>query len=85
MNTLEDTSGDTGTLVASDADGDALIYTIVTNGTKGTATVTDATTGAFSYTPAANANGIDSFTFKARDGSIDSNVATGDGDDHGGQ
>ena len=75
LTTLEDTSA-TGTLVASDADGDALTYTIVTNGTKGTATVTDATTGAFSYTPAANANGIDTFTFKARDASVDSNVAT---------
>src|SRR5207247_6564482 len=28
------------------------------------------------YTPAANYNGSDSFTFKANDGTVDSNVAT---------
>jgi uncharacterized repeat protein (TIGR01451 family) len=32
--------------------------------------------GSFSYTPAANYNGSDSFTYKANDGSLDSNVAT---------
>ncbi|HEY2988555.1 MAG TPA: Ig-like domain-containing protein, partial [Candidatus Binatia bacterium] len=31
--------------------------------------------GSFSYTPAANFNGTDSFTYKANDGSLDSNVA----------
>src|SRR5262249_372551 len=32
--------------------------------------------GSFTYTPAANYNGPDSFTYKANDGSADSNVAT---------
>jgi hypothetical protein len=32
--------------------------------------------GSFSYTPAANFNGVDSFTYKANDGQADSNVAT---------
>src|SRR5439155_1034591 len=32
--------------------------------------------GTFSYSPALNYNGSDSFTFKANDGSLDSNVAT---------
>ena len=32
--------------------------------------------GSFTYTPAANWNGVDSFTYKANDGSADSNVAT---------
>src|SRR5205085_998216 len=32
--------------------------------------------GSFSYTPAANYNGPDSFTYKANDGTIDSNIAT---------
>src|SRR2546425_2844811 len=32
--------------------------------------------GSFTYTPASNYNGPDSFTFKANDGSLDSNVAT---------
>ena len=75
LTTPEDTLA-TGTLVATDVDNDALTYAIVTNGSKGTATITNAATGAFSYTPAANANGTDTFTFKARDGSIDSNIAT---------
>src|SRR5262249_11225689 len=30
----------------------------------------------FTYAPAANYNGLDSFTYKANDGSLDSNVAT---------
>src|SRR5207247_1117932 len=32
--------------------------------------------GGFSYTPAANYNGLDSFTYKANDGTADSNTAT---------
>ena len=32
--------------------------------------------GSFSYTPNSNFNGIDSFTYKANDGTSDSNVAT---------
>ena len=32
--------------------------------------------GSFTYTPAANFNGTDSFTYKANDGTADSNVAT---------
>ena len=75
LTTLEDTPAN-GTLVATDVDGDALTYSIVTNGGKGTATITNAATGAFTYTPNLNANGADSFTFKANDGTVDSNVAT---------
>ncbi|MCJ8267963.1 MAG: cadherin-like domain-containing protein, partial [Psychrosphaera sp.] len=54
-------------------DGDTLTYIIVTPPTKGTLT------GAGSnrtYTPNENANGSDSFTFKANDGTVDSTVAT---------
>ena len=75
LTTLEDTPA-SGTLVATDVDGDTLTYSIVTNGTKGTATVTNAVTGAFTYTPNANANGTDSFTYKANDGTANSNVST---------
>jgi hypothetical protein len=75
LTTAEDTAK-SGTLSASDADGDALTYSIVANGTKGVAAITNAATGAFTSTPNANAKGADSFTFKARDGSVDSNTAT---------
>src|SRR5439155_479972 len=66
----------TGNLVATDVDGNALTFSIVTNGTKGAASITNAATGAFSYTPLPNVNGTDTFTFKANDGLLDSNVAT---------
>src|SRR4029077_12944866 len=75
LTTLEDTPG-TGTLAATDVDGDALTFSIVANGSKGTATITNATTGAYTYTPNPNANGADSFTFKAHDAALDSNTAT---------
>lgn len=65
-----------GTLTASDSDGDALTYSIVDNGTKGKAVVTDASTGAFTYTPNGGETGTDMFTFKANDGQSDSNIAT---------
>ncbi len=67
----------TGTLAASDVDGDALTYEVVAQGTKGVVAITNATTGAFTYTPNGNTNGADSFTFKATDPSgTASNVAT---------
>ena len=65
-----------GTLTASDADGDQLTYSIVVNGTKGSAVITNAATGEFTYTPSANVNGTDTFSFKVNDGTIDSNIAT---------
>jgi VCBS repeat-containing protein len=60
------------TLTASDIDGSALTYTVVSQGTKGVVTISNAATGAFTYVPDANANGSDSFTYKANDGSLDS-------------
>jgi hypothetical protein len=73
--TSEDTSA-SNALVASDIDGNPLTYRIVTNGSKGTATITNASTGAYSYVPQPNANGTDTFTFVANDGTADSNTAT---------
>lgn len=61
------------TLTASDVDGDALTFAVVTPPAHGTLT------GAapnLTYTPAANYNGNDSFTFKANDGTVDSNNGT---------
>jgi hypothetical protein len=67
----------TGALAGADVDGDALSYSIVAQGAKGTAVISNIATGAFTYTPNANANGVDSFTFKVTDtGGLASNVST---------
>ncbi|MCI0379173.1 MAG: Ig-like domain-containing protein [Gemmataceae bacterium] len=72
--TNEDTTL-TDTLPASDVDGDALTYALVSGPAHGVVTV-NGTTGVYSYTPAENYHGPDSFTFKANDGQLDSNTAT---------
>jgi hypothetical protein len=61
------------TLTATDLDGDPLTYSIVNGPTNGTLTGTGPNV---TYTPAANYLGPDSFTFKANDGALDSNIAT---------
>ena len=61
------------TLVATDADGDALTYQIVAEPAHGALSGTPPNV---TYTPAAGYSGSDSFTFKANDGMADSNVAT---------
>ena len=61
------------TLTASDVDGDALTYILVALPAHGTL---GGTAPNLTYTPAVNYNGPDSFTFKANDGTVDSNVAT---------
>jgi VCBS repeat-containing protein len=58
----------------TDANGDALTAVKVTDPSHGTVTLN--ASGALVYTPAANYNGPDSFTYKANDGTADSNVAT---------
>ena len=75
LTTLEDTPG-SGTLAGDDVDNDPLTYSVVTNATHGTVVVTDAATGAYTYTPDLNSNGSDSFTFKADDGTVDSDPVT---------
>jgi hypothetical protein len=66
-----------GTLSASDTDGDALTFAVVGNPSHGSVSITNASTGAFTYTPASNYSGSDSFTFHATDsaGNV-SNTAT---------
>src|SRR5207248_7177809 len=61
------------TLLASDVDGDLLTFSIVTNPAHGTLSGNGASR---TYTPAKDYNGTDSFTFKANDGTVDSNIAT---------
>ena len=58
----------------ADVDGNALTAVLVAGPTKGT--LTPNANGSFSYTPNANYNGADSFTYRANDGTANSNVAT---------
>jgi VCBS repeat-containing protein len=62
-----------GTLGASDVEGDALSFSLAGNGAHGTASVQP--DGSYLYTPAADFYGTDSFSFRANDGSADSNAA----------
>lgn len=56
-----------GRMSASDPEGDALEYIIVSYPKKGTLTVTDRQTGEFKYTPRKSYDGKDSFVFVVRD------------------
>ena len=58
----------------TDADGDTLTATKVSDPAHGTATL--GADGSFSYTAESNFSGDDSFSYQANDGSLDSNVAT---------
>ena len=70
--TPEDTAV-TATALANDADGDALVYTIVGTTQFGTLS---GTAPDYLYTPNTDFQGIDSFTFTVNDGNADSNVGT---------
>ena len=58
----------------TDVDGDSLGAVVVSGPGHGTLTLNP--DGSFTYTPAANFNGTDSFSYRARDAALDSNVAT---------
>ena len=60
-------------LTASDANGDPLTYSVVSQPTHGTLS---GTAPSLTYTPATDYIGADSFAFKANDGTADSNTAT---------
>jgi hypothetical protein len=64
------------TLSATDPDDDELTFSIVSAPSHGTLTGFNAETGTVVYTPYPDYHGDDSFTFKANDGTADSNVAT---------
>jgi hypothetical protein len=72
VSTDEDTARQI-TLGASDAEAATLLFSVVSVPAHG---VLSGAAPNLTYTPAANYNGPDSFTFKANDGSLDSNVAT---------
>lgn len=67
----------TGVLPASDIDGGAVAFSVVTAPTKGTLVIDDASTGAFTFTPNAGAIGYDTFTFRAANGDGASSTASG--------
>jgi len=73
------TDEDSGDVVwgfsAADIDSSTLTYGIVTGPAKGTVKLGPGA-GQFTYTPDPDYSGSDSFTYKANDGSLDSNVAT---------
>jgi VCBS repeat-containing protein len=58
----------------TDSDGDALKAVKVSDPAHGSVTLND--DGSYTYVPAAAYSGPDSFTYKANDGTADSNVAT---------
>jgi hypothetical protein len=60
-------------LGASDIDGDSLTYLVLSGPSHGTLSGSGKT---LTYSPAADYHGSDTFTFKANDGSEDSNTAT---------
>ena len=64
-----------GTLTATDTLNVTLSYAIVTQPAHGTLKLSSASS-AYTYTPANGYLGADSFTWKANDGSSDSNIAT---------
>ena len=64
----------TSSVTASDVEGDELGFSLV--GDVGHGALSFGTDGSYSYTPDLNFNGSDSFSFKANDGELDSNVAT---------
>ena len=64
------------TLTATDPNNDPLIYSIVTPPAHGTLSPSTPGGAARTYTPTTGYVGPDSFTFKANDGTVDSNTAT---------
>ena len=63
-------------LVATDPDGDVLAYSIVGGPGHGVLEYGMGELPALTYIPNPTWSGVDSFTFKANDGLIDSNIAT---------
>jgi len=64
------------TLTATDPNNNPLTYSIVAQPTHGSVSPTTPGGPSRTYTPANNYLGPDSFTFKANDGTVDSNTAT---------
>jgi VCBS repeat-containing protein len=63
-------------VLAGDVDVDSAGLTAILVAGPSRGTLSLQSSGAFTYTPAANANGADSFTYRASDGALQSSVAT---------
>ena len=63
-----------GTLAAVDVDSGALTFAMISQPAHGSVVI--AANGGYTYTPSLDFNGSDSFTFRANDGALNSNVAT---------
>src|SRR4029450_6757832 len=63
-------------VLSNDTDVDANSLTAIQVSGPAHGSLTLNVNGSLTYTPAANYNGPDSFTYKANDGTVDSNVAT---------
>ena len=61
-------------VTGTDIDANPLTYAVVAGPSHGS--IAFNVNGSFSYIPALNYNGADSFTFKANDGQLDSNIST---------
>ncbi|MBB6694421.1 cadherin-like beta sandwich domain-containing protein [Cohnella xylanilytica] len=72
--TINQNTTGTGTLTATDADGDPLTYLLVSPPSKGIASVSNS--GSYTYTPYWDVTGIDTFQYQVNDGTVSSNVAT---------
>jgi VCBS repeat-containing protein len=73
--TAEDTANEI-TLIASDADGNSLAYSIVAGPSSSMGTLGAVVGNKVTFTPTANFSGTATFTFKANDGTVDSNTET---------
>lgn len=75
LNTIEDTAVN-GQLFGFDADGDTLVFSVVSNPSKGEISNLNPSTGFYTYTPNQNASGADSFTYRVSDSVVTSSVKT---------
>ncbi|NOT71413.1 MAG: tandem-95 repeat protein [Hyphomicrobium sp.] len=68
INPLNEDQAATGSLTATDSDGDTLIYKVKAGAAPAKGQIALHTDGTFTYTPNANANGADTFTLTVSDG-----------------
>jgi hypothetical protein len=72
----EDAASITGSVSAGDFEGDNLTYSLVSSVDASKGTLSFNANGTYSFAPALNFNGTASFTYRAFDGQLYSNVAT---------